>query len=165
MSTVRAGGVRARLGSTLASLREWPAGATRAAVVVCVLASAVAGLTRLDETLGLFDWRADRNASLTYLDREYGDRGWAPDRRVIEDARLWMPADAAYGIVLGPRWDNLDGQVAADFLKYFLLPRREVSADTAPWVFCYGCDLQQLDPRFEVLSRGRDGILFGRVRA
>ena len=103
-------------------LREWPAGAIRAGVVVCVLVAALGGLARLDETLGLFDWRADRNASLTYLDREYGDRGWALDRRVIEDARLWMPRDAEYGIVLGPRWDNLDGQVAADFLKYFLLP-------------------------------------------
>jgi hypothetical protein len=165
VSSVRAGGARARLDRTLASFREWPAGAIRSGVVVCVLAAAVAGLSRLDETLGLFDWRADRNASLTYLDREYGDRGWALDRRVIEDARLWMPPRASYGIVLGPRWNNLDGQVAADFLKYFLLPRREASADTAAWVFCYGCDVAQLDPRFEVLSRGRAGILFGRVRA
>jgi hypothetical protein len=165
VSSGPASGVRARLGTTLASLREWPAGAVRAGVVVCVLVAAFAGLARLDETLGLFDWRADRNASLTYLDREYGDRGWALDRWVIEDARLWMPEDASYGIVLGPRWDNLDGQVAADFLKYFLLPRREESADRAPWVFCYGCDVAQLDPRFEVLSRGRAGILFGRVRA
>lgn len=149
----------------MASFREWPAGAIRVGVVVCVIAAAGAGLGRLDETLGLFDYRADRNAGLSYLDREYGDRGWALDRRVIEDARLWMPADASYGILLGPRWDNLDGQVAADFLKYFLLPRRETSPDAAPWVFCYGCDLQQLDPRFEMLARGRGGILFGRVRA
>ncbi len=83
---------------------------------------------------------------------------------MIEDARLWMPRDAEYGIVLGPRWDNLDGQVAADFLKYFLLPRREVDPGSAPWVFCYGCDISELDDGFEVLSRGRDGILFGRVR-
>lgn len=75
-----------------------------------------------------------------------------------------MPRDAAYGIVLGPRWDNLDGQVAADFLKYFLLPRREVDADSARWVFCYGCDVSELGDGFEVLSRGRDRILFGRAR-
>jgi hypothetical protein len=147
----------------LASLREWPAGAIRAGVVVCVLAAALAGLSRLDETLGLFDWRADHNASLAYLDREYGDRGWALDRRVIEDARLWMPRDAAYATVLGPRWDNLDGQVAADFLKYFLLPRLETDVGSASWVFCYACDVAQLGPDFEVLSEGRDGILFGRV--
>jgi hypothetical protein len=155
--------IRARLGSVLTSLREWPAGAIRAGVVVCAVAAGVAGLGRLDETLGLFDWRADRNASLTYLDREYGDRGWALDRRIIEDARLWMPPDAEYGIALGPRWDNLDGQVAADFLKYFLLPRKETSAASAPWVFCYGCDVGELGS-FEVLSRGRDEILFGRRR-
>lgn len=129
-----------------------------------MLALALGGLARLDETLGLFDWRADRNASLTYLDREYGDRGWALDRRVIEDARLWMPRDAEYGIVLGPRWANLDGQVAADFLKYFLLPRREVSADSADWVFCYGCNVAALGKDFELLSRGRAGIVFGRIR-
>lgn len=132
-------------------------------VVLCLLAVAGAGLGRLDETFGLFDWRADRNASLPYLDREYGDRGWALDRRVVEDARLWMPDDAEYGIVLGPRWDNLDGQVAADFLKYFLLPRREVSPGSASWVFCYGCDVTGLGERFRPLSRGRDGIVFGRV--
>jgi len=164
VTSVRAGGARARLNASLASFREWPAGAIRAGVVLCVLAAALGGLARLDETLGLFDWRADRNASLTYLDREYGDRGWALDRRVIEDGRLWMPRDAEYGIVLGASWDNLDGQVAADFLKYFLLPRREVDADSAPWVFCYGCDVAGLGDGFEALSRGRDGIVFGRVR-
>lgn len=150
----------------MASLRERPAGAIRAGVVVCVVAVAAAGLLRFDETLGLFDFRADHNASLTYLDREYGDRGWAPDRRVIEDARLWMPDDARYAIALGPRWDNLDGTVAADFLKYFLLPRREVDAGSgeAEWAFCYACDRSELAGRLEVLSRGSDGIVFGRLR-
>ena len=76
-----------------------------------------------------------------------------------------MPRGCANtGIVLGPRWDNLDGQVAADFLKYFLLPRKEVEARSARWVFCYGCDPAGLGS-FEVLSRGRDGILFGRGAA
>jgi len=158
------GGARGRISAFLASLREWPAGAIRAGVIVCVLAAALGGLARLDETLGPFDWRADRNASLTYLDREYGDRGWALDRRVIEDARLWMPRDAEYGIVLGPRWDNLDGQVAADFLKYFLLPRREVHAESASWVFCYGCDVARLGAGFEIHFRGRGGIVFGQRR-
>jgi hypothetical protein len=120
---------------------------------------------RLDETLGLFDFRADHNASLGYLDREYGDRGWAPDRRVVEDARLWMPDDARYVIAIGPSWLNIDGTVGADFLKYFLLPRREVEAGSgeAEWAFCWECDRSQLGGRFEVLSRGRDGFVFGRL--
>jgi hypothetical protein len=140
--------------------------AIRAGVLVCVVAVAAAALLRMDETLGLFDFRADRNASLTYLDREYGDRGWAPDRRVIEDARLRMPDDARYAIVLGPRWDNLDGTVAADFIEYFLLPRREVDPDSgeAEWAFCYACDPAELGGRFQALARGRDGISFGAVR-
>ncbi|MGH3134098.1 MAG: hypothetical protein ACRDNY_10245 [Gaiellaceae bacterium] len=147
----------------MASLREWPAGAIRAGVVLSVVALAASGFTRLDETLGLFDYRADRNAGLAYLDREYGDRGWAPDRRVIEDARLWMPPDATYRIALGRKWDNLDGTVAADFLRYFLMPRMDTESVSAPWVFCYGCDLSGQDG-FEVLSEGRDGIRFGRMR-
>jgi hypothetical protein len=147
----------------MASLREWPAGAIRVGVIVCTVVVAASGLGRLDETLGLFDYRADRNAGLRYLDREYGDRGWAPDRRVIEDARLWMPKDATYRVVLGPTWDNLDGTVAADFLRYFLLPRRDVDSTSAPWVFCYACDRSELDG-FEELSVGRDGIMFGRIR-
>lgn len=131
--------------------------------MLCAVVVAVSALARLDETLGLFDYRADRNAGLTYLDREYGDRGWAPDRRVIEDARLWMPQDATYRIVLGPEWDNLDGTVAADFLRYFLLPRRDTESGSTHWVFCYACDLSE-EGGFEVLSTGRDGIRFGRVR-
>jgi hypothetical protein len=154
-----------RLSSAVAFFREWPAGAIRAGVVVCVAAVAAAGLLRFDETLGLLDFRADRNASLAYLDREYGDRGWAPDRRVVEDARLWMPADARYAIAIGPAQQNLDGTVAADFLKYFLLPRREVEAGSgdAEWAFCLACEPSQLPGRLEVLSRG-DGIVFGRLR-
>lgn len=160
--SVTARGARARLRTTASSLRDWPTGAIRAGVVLCTVVVAASGVTRLDETLGLFDYRADRNAGLTYLDREYGDRGWAPDRRVIEDARLWMPRDATYRIVLGPRWDNLDGTVAADFLRYFLLPRKDIVSGSAPWVFCYDCDLSERDG-FEVLSEGHDGIRFGRM--
>jgi hypothetical protein len=145
------------------SRRLCRAGAVRAGVVACVLAVAASGIAKLDDTLGLFDYRADRNAGLRYLEREYGDRGWAADRTVIEDARLAMPPDATYRIVLGPRWDNLDGTVAADFLRYFLLPRRDTEA--APWVFCYGCDREALGEGFEVVSEGRDGIVFGRTNA
>ena len=153
---------RARFLSAAVSFREWPAGALRTGVVVCVLAVAVAGLSRLDETLGLFDWRADQNAGLDYLDRQYGDRGWASGRRVIEDARLWMPRDAVYRVVLGPEWQNQSGRIAADFTKYFLLPRRQTKSESASWVLCYGCDLSTLGD-FDVLSEGRDGIRFGRV--
>ena len=43
-----------------------------------------------------------------------------------------MPEDATYRVVLGPRWDNLDGTVAADFLRYFLLPREGHDLDLGP---------------------------------
>jgi hypothetical protein len=74
-----------------------------------------------------------------------------------------MPEDATYRIVLGSRWNNLDGTVAADFLRYFLLPRRDTDSISAPWVFCYACDRSELDG-FEELSKGRDRIRFGRIR-
>ena len=42
-------------------------------------------------------------------------------------------------------------------------PARDTDSSSAPWVFCYACDLTELDG-FEVLSEGRDGIRFGRMR-
>ena len=138
----------------------------RASVVACVLVTAAICVFRIDHVLGLFDWRADQNAALGYLERIYADAGVVGDRRVVEEARVWMPDDATYRVVYGPRLraDNRYVRpIAADFLKYFLLPRRQTTSTSARWVFCYGCDTSALGPGFVVLADGGDGILFGRV--
>lgn len=140
--------------------------AIRIGVVACVAVAAVLGAVRLDEALGLFDFRADRNASLGYLERVYGDEGVVVSRPVVQDALAWMPEDATYRVLVGP---HLTGEhrftrlVIEDFLEYFLLPRRRTSSPSAPWVLCYGCDVSLLGPRFRVLSDGGNGIVFGRV--
>jgi hypothetical protein len=132
-------------------------------VLVVVLLSVVAGATRLDEALGLLDWTADRNAARGYLDRTFADDGLViEDRRVIEDARLWMPENATYRIVVGRRMPSVRfGDVAPDFLRYFLLPRRE-STDSR-YVICLDCEPSDLGGDVEVLSRGR-ATIFGRSR-
>jgi hypothetical protein len=132
-------------------------------VVVVVALAVVAGATRLDEALGLLDWRADVNASRSYLDRTYADDGLVVEsRRVVEDARLLMPEDATYRILIGASEAGVRFRdVAPDFLRYFLLPRRE--SDDATYVFCLDCDVAALGEDFEVLSE-EGGIVFGRQR-
>lgn len=121
---------------------------------------------RLDEVLGLFDFRADQNASLGYLDRLYADGGVAGSQRVVEDALALMPADATYRVVVGPHMTDVapfTRLIAEDFLEYFLFPRRQAESGPTPWVFCYGCEVSTLGPSFRVLSDGGNGVLFGRV--
>jgi len=136
----------------------------RLGVVACVAASAYIGASRLDDTIAVFDFRADLNASLTYRDRTYlpGD-GLAGDWRVLEDARLWMPRDATYRVVVRPGTGIETRRYARFFLLGLLLPRRQVESQDAEYAFCYSCTPRSLGPRFHVLSRGADGFLFGRL--
>jgi len=135
-----------------------------AAVVACVLAVAAAAALKLDEALGLYDWRADENAALSYLARAYGDRGWIGDRDVVEDARLRMPEDATYAIVFAPGAARRGrSNVIREFLVYHLYPRRLTPLGEASWAFCYGCRIADLGPRFRQLAQSDDGTRFGRL--
>jgi len=139
---------------------------TRIGVVVCVAVAAYIGAGRLDDTIAVFDFRADLNASLTYRDRTYlpGD-GLAGDWRVLEDARLWMPEDASYDVVFGsPTLERRFGNVAY-FLYILLWPRAQAAGPDARWVFCYGCTRSTLGPGHEVLSDSGKGLLFARRNA
>ncbi len=137
-------------------------------VVVCVLIACALSLARIDDVLGLFDYRADRNASLAYRDRLYGEPfNIVGSQKVVEEADLWMPADATYRVLVGPDMQGESGlttALAPALLEFILLPRAQTDAASAPWVFCYGCDRSDLGGRFEVLSDSGNGITFGRVR-
>jgi hypothetical protein len=137
-------------------------------VVACVLVALGLSLIRIDSALGLFDFRADTNASRTYLDRLYGEPfDILGDHKVVVDALLWMPEDASYRVVVGPARGERSAvaqEQAPEFLRFVLLPRRRTDDGTAPWIFCFGCDPSSLPPGFEVLSEGGGGVLFGRVR-
>lgn len=139
--------------------------AARSGAVLCTVVAAVAGVARLDEALGLFDWRADMNAGRSYLERFYGDEGVVPDRSVVEEARARMPEDAAYSVVIGPgapERGSWHPNLVADFLRYFLVPRRQTDSRSAEWIFCLGCDVSALGDRFVVLARGDGRFSFGR---
>ena len=138
--------------------------ATRVGVVVCVAAAAYIGAARLDDTIAVFDFRADLNASASYRDRTYlPGRGLAGSWRVLEDARLWMPRDASYRVVEGP---GIVGPETHRYARFFLLglllPRRQTDSESAPFVFCYGCNRSTLGPRSHPLSRSGREVLVGR---
>ena len=141
------------------------AGVLRLGVVACVAAALWAAVTRLNDALGTFDARADANSSSTYSERTHTLAEWAPGSGdVLETARLWMPVDARYRVVFG---SGFDPARTADFSRYllydFLLPRRPTKAETAEWVFCYGCPPGALGHRFVVLASVEGGPTFGRV--
>jgi hypothetical protein len=138
--------------------------AARIGVVICVAAAAYIGAARLDDTIAVFDFRADLNASASYRDRTYlPGRGLAGSWRVLEDARLWMPRDASYRVVEG---SGIVGPETHRYARFFLLglllPRRQTDSESAPFVFCYGCTRSTLGPRFHPLSGSGRELLFGR---
>jgi hypothetical protein len=140
--------------------------AARVGVVACVVAAGLLGAGRLDNALAIFDFQADGNAALTFNERAYpeieGLPGWT---RVLEDARLWMPEDATYRVVDGPR-EHVETSFASlrTYLGVLLMPRRETQLRSASWVFCYGCTPSTLGREYEVLSDSGDGLLFARTR-
>ena len=141
--------------------------AVRSGALLCAAVATLVCLERFDQVLGLFDWRADQASAQGYLERLYADEGVVGSRAVVEEGRARMPADAKYRVVVGPdlRGGNrFTPLVVAEFLNYFLLPRRQVDDTTADWVFCYGCDPEALGERFEPLADAGNGISFGRLR-
>jgi hypothetical protein len=141
--------------------------AVRIGVVACVVLAALIGAGRLDDSLAVFDFQADANVALTFSERNYpeigGLEGWTS---VLEDARLWMPDDATYRVIDGPREH---GETAYSSLRTYLgvllMPRRETQVPSGPWVFCYGCGPSTLGAEYEVLSDSGHGLLFARRRS
>ena len=139
----------------------------RVGVVACVVAAGLLGAGRLDNALAIFDFQADANVALTFNERNYpeveGLPGWT---KVLEDARLWMPDDATYRVVDGPR-EHVETSFASlrTYLGVLLMPRRETELRSTPWVVCYGCTPTTLGPEYEVLSDSGDGLLFARRRS
>jgi len=133
----------------------------------CALAVAI-GAAELGTALGSFDSNADQNAARGYLNHLYADPHNILGRpKVFVDALAWMPEDATYAVITGPRMDvrgSLARPLASAYLRFLLLPRRRTEPASARWLFCYGCDVASLGGRFQVLSDGGQGILFGRLR-
>jgi hypothetical protein len=138
----------------------------RVGVVACVAAACVVGAGRLDSAVAVFDFQADANGATTFAERTYPGIEWLDEgARVIEDARLWMPEDAAYRVVEGSR--SRDERIGS--LRFFLLvllqPREQTDHESTPWAFCFGCSPSALTPEYEILSDSGHGFLFARRRA
>lgn len=141
--------------------------AVRVGVVACIAAASLVGAGRLDDALAVFDFRADTNVASTFNERTYPEIAELPGgARVMEDARLWMPENARYRVIRGPRppWKLTSGS-----LRYFLLvllsPRTQTQLESVPWVFCYGCTPSTLAPKYQVLSDSGHGFVFARLRS
>jgi hypothetical protein len=135
----------------------------RVGVVVCVAVAIGTAALKLDDALGIFDLRADINSALTYSGRTHTYPEWSPAAgSVFEAALLWMPRDARYRVAYGP---GFDARTTSDFSHQLiydvLLPRRPTRSESAPWVFCYGCDARTL-AGLDVIAGTPGGPVFGR---
>ena len=135
----------------------------RIGVVACVAVASLLGAGKLDNAVAVFDYRADTNAAATSNERTYPEieflPGWA---RVMEDARLWMPENAAYRVVDGPNAPSLRSGPLRTFLLVLLTPREQTPESAAEWAFCFACTSSTLGPEYEVLSDSGRGFLFAR---
>ena len=137
--------------------------AVRVGVVASVIALCLVGIGRLDDAVAVFDFHADANARATFGERTYPDLAQLPEgRKVLEDARLWMPEDAGYRVIAGPRSSTADIGSVRTFLAVLLMPRDKTQLASTPWVFCHGCAPTTLGPEYEVLSDSGEGFLFAR---
>ena len=138
----------------------------RAGVVGCVCAACLLAAGRLDDAVAVFDYRADLNAAATFNERTYPEIEFLPGgAEVMEDARLWMPEDASYRVVVGPDGSEYQASSLRTFLLVLLMPRSRTESESAPWSFCFGCSPSTLGPEYEVLSDSGHGFLFARRRS
>ena len=138
----------------------------RLGVVACVSAACLLGAGRLDDTVAVFDYRADLNAAATFNERTYPEIEFLPGgAKVMEDARLWMPEEARYRVVNGPDGSAYRASSLRTFLFVLLMPRSQTQVESARWAFCFGCMQSTLGPEYEVLSDSGHGFLFARRRS
>lgn len=139
---------------------EWPAGPIRLGVVLLVVVTTATSLWRYPEVVGDLGESASRNSALSYTDREIaGGNDVVQNQRAVYEARARIPQTAAYRVAVGDALEPespLTIPYVASFYHSFLVPRRP--AENAPWVICYGCDLDAYGPDAEVVWSDGEGI-------
>jgi hypothetical protein len=149
------------------SLLVWPGGIARLGVIACAAVALVAVLVELPQVIDRLGDRASRSAQLTYEDREMGAAlGVVADQQALREARALIPPDGSYRVVTGP------GEIAGateltrpyieSFATSFLIPRR--TSNSAPWVLCYGCDVEALGAGARIVWTNGEGISLVRLR-
>ncbi len=149
----------------LASWTEWPAAPIRRGVVLLVVVATLAVVVRSPATLQDFDRDASTNSSLSFADREIaGGNSVVADQSAVYQARARIPEDGTYRVAVGPEFvggTDLTVPFVESYYLYFLMPRRP--AADAPWVICYGCDLEQYGTRAQVVWESGEGIAIVRL--
>ena len=145
---------------------EWPVGCVRIGVAFLVAVTAVAVVLAYPTIVRDADRRASNNSSLSFADRDVaGGNGLVADQAALYEARGRIPEDATYHVAVDAEYaGGIDLTVAnvASFYRYFLMPRRH--AESAPWLICYGCDLDAYGSRAEVVWESPEGISIARIR-
>ena len=140
-------------------LLEWPDGIRRLGVIASVGVLLVALAFQYPDALRELDAEADKNASLSYADREFaGGNSVVADQGGLYEARGRIPPDGSYAVSVGQPvegWTDLTAPFVSSFARYFLLPRRQL--DEASWVLCYACDTGAF-PGYSTVYTGFDGI-------
>jgi hypothetical protein len=144
---------------------EWPAGVVRVGVVFLVGVTLIADGYRYPTVLGQAGRDATNNSRLSYADREIaGGNGLVADQLAVYAARGLIPEDARYKVVVNPDFQGGTTETVHfvdSFYRYFLMPRRP--AESAPWIICYACDLEEYGSRAKVVWEGELGISIVRI--
>lgn len=150
-----------RIDRAARELLDWPDGIRRLAVLACVAILLAALAYHYPRAVRETDSRAASNARLSYADREFaGGNAVVADQGGLYQLRGLIPPDGSYSVSVGPPvegWTELTAPFVSWFARYFLLPRRQVDGDVAPWILCYACDPAD-HPGFETAWTGSDGI-------
>jgi len=134
------------------------------ALLVAVATLAVA--LSLPKTFRDFSNDAAQNDALSFVDREIaGGNEVVADQQAVYQARARIPEDDTYHVAVGsdfPGGSDLTVPFVESYYRYFLMPRRP--ADDAPWIICYGCDLEQYGSGAKVVWESDEGITIARIR-
>ena len=137
---------------------EWPMGMIRVGVVFLVGVTTFAAAVRFPAVVGELGDDAARNSALSFADREIaGGNGLVAEQTAVYEARGRIPEDGTYHVAAGPDFpggSDLTVPYVASYYQYFLMPRRP--AEDAPWLICYGCDLEAYGGRASSLCFARD---------
>jgi hypothetical protein len=140
------------------SRREFP----RMVVVLLMLGI---GAVYFVKALIRLDGAADKNSALSFSDREIaGGNSIIVNQEAAYEARALIPPTEHYRVRTGPGLRNATALTATyveSWYRYFLMPRRP--AADARWIICYGCDVAELGPRYDVRWRDGNGISIRRL--
>ena len=142
--------------------------------VACVVAAVVLFAVKVPRTVGNLDSAVRADA---YITDPVGRSLTSGDilgisRDLQSEALAKIPPGSGYALLLPDEASASAGygigQVAYEtvgpWLNYLLLPSRQVPAERAQYVICWGCDTSGWDPRTTWLYRNGQGVAIGRVR-